>query len=416
MPSQPFAVVGISQLVSMEGPEGPRTGAAMSEIGLVEDASLLVRDGQIAAFGPRSLVEIPDGYAMFDVGNRLVTPGLIDAHAHPVFVGNRATEFEMRASGKSYQEIAAAGGGIQSSVRSTREAGEEDLIADGRDHLDWMLRCGTTTAEAKSGYGLTLEDELKMLRAIRTLSNDGPIELIPTFLGAHAIPSQFAGDPSACIANIVQEILPTVAERQLAKYVDIFVEQGYFTSECARLLADEAHRWDLGLRMHVDQLSESGGAELAAELRAKTADHLEQTESDGIRALAEASVQPVLLPASVYGLGLTRYANARAMIESGLAVVLATDFNPGSSPSPSLPMAMSLACTQMKMTPAECLTATTHNAALSLDLQDRGGLTVGKRADFVVWDCRDFRELPYWFGVELSSAVFIRGELVYQRN
>lgn len=387
----------------------------MQDLGEIHSGTLLIKDGLIEAVGPASSITIPSGYELLDVGGRLVTPGLIDAHAHPVFAANRAAEFEMRAEGRSYQEISSAGGGIQSTVRRTQEASEEELLQSACDHAAWMLRCGTTTSEAKSGYGLTLDDELKILRTIRRLSKVSPIEFIPTFLGAHAIPEQFLGDPGTCLSCVIDEMLPVIAAENLAKFVDIFVEDRYFTHDCARRLAAAAQRKRLGLRMHVDQLTDNGGATLAADLNAKTADHLEQTGPEGIRALAKADIQPVLLPASVYGLGLKKYPDARAMIEAGLAVVLATDFNPGSSPTPSLPMAMSLACTQMHMTPAECLTATTINAAQSLNLDDRGVLEHGKRADFVVWDCQDFRELPYWFGIELAQAVSILGELVLER-
>ncbi len=415
MPSQPFAVVGISQLVTMSGPRRPRTGSEMRELSEIESATLLVKSGLIESAGPSSSIKIPNGYELLDVGGRLVTPGLIDAHSHPVFAGNRAAEFELRTQGRSYQEIAAAGGGIRSTVRLTQEASEDELLDSAKDHAVWMLRCGTTTAEAKSGYGLTLEDELKLLHVIRRLNEETPIEFVPTFLGAHALPEKFGGDSRACVSVVIDEMLPAVARQGLAKFVDIFVEERYFTHDCARRLAKAAASHGMGLRMHVDQITDNGGAKLAAELNAKTADHLEQTGSEGIAAIARAGVQPVLLPASVYALGLQKYPDARAMIHAELAVVLASDFNPGSSPTPSLPMSMSLACTQMKMTPAECLTATTVNAAHSLDLTDRGTLEHGQRADFVVWDCKDYRELPYWFGVETTQAVFVKGELAFER-
>lgn len=415
MPSQPYAVVGISQLVTMAGPERPRTQASLQDTGAIPSGTLLVKEGHIEAAGPAASIKIPSGYEVLDVGGRLVTPGLIDSHAHPVFAGNRSWEFEMRALGKSYQDIAKAGGGIRSTVEQTQRSSEDELLTASRVHLDWMLRCGTTTSEAKSGYGQSLEDELKMLRVMESLSSEGPIDLIATFLGPHAIPPRFEGDPSLCIQEIIEVMLPEVAKQGVARFVDIFVEDRYFTHDCARSFARAARGFGFGLRMHVDQLTDNGGAGLAAELNANTADHLEQTDGAGIAALASAHVQPVLLPASVYGLGLARYPEARKMIEAGLAVVLATDFNPGSAPTPSLPMAMSLACTQMEMTPAECLNAVTVNAAHSLGLSDRGSLEHGQRADFVVWDCQDFREIPYWFGLELAQAVFIRGELVLQK-
>ena len=265
--------------------------------------------------------------------------------------------------------------------------------------------------EAKSGYGLSLEEELKILRVIRRLNETTPIEFVPTFLGAHAVPEEFAGRPNEYANCVIGEMLPEVVRQELAEYCDIFCERGYFDVAATRRVFTAAKGAGLQLRMHADQLTNSGGAALAAELGAVTADHLEQTEEEGIAAMKAAGVQPVLLPASVYSLGKTRYPKARAMIDARLAVVLATDFNPGSSPTPSLPMVMSLACTQMRMTPAECLTSVTVNAASSLGRDGQiGSLEAGKRADFVVCDCEDYRELAYWFGLPLIHSVYIEGK------
>ncbi|HEY9283340.1 MAG TPA: imidazolonepropionase, partial [Pyrinomonadaceae bacterium] len=321
-----------------------------------------------------------------------------------------------RARGETYQEIAAAGGGIRATVRVTREAGEDDLVESARRYAEWFLRCGTTTVEAKSGYGLSVGDELKMLRAIRRLDAETPLRYVPTFLGAHDVPDEYRARRDEYVDLIINEMLPRVSAEGLAEFCDVFCEGRVFTvGESRRILAAAKGR-GLGLRVHADQLSLSGGALLAAELGAATADHLEHADAAGIRALKAANVQPVLLPGSVYALGSRQYPAARAMIEAGLAVVLATDFNPGSSPTPSMTMILSLAATHLKMTPAEAITAATINAAYSLGRGDRAGsLEAGKRADFVVHDCADYRELAYFFGVEHARAVYAGGRPAYVR-
>ncbi|MGH9803177.1 MAG: imidazolonepropionase, partial [Blastocatellia bacterium] len=349
---------------------------------------------------------------VIDAGNRIVLPGFVDAHTHPVFAGNRAGEFEMRASGATYQQIALAGGGIRSTVRKTRAASEDELVAAGKRYAEWFLRCGTTTVEAKSGYGLTTEDELKMLRAIRRLSEETPLNYVPTFLGAHVVPDEFKDNSSAYVDLIVEEMLPRVAEEKLAEFCDVFCEQGAFSVEESRRILTAAKRLGLKLRVHADQLSLSGGSALAAELGAVTADHLEQADQSAISNLKAQSVQPVLLPASVLMIGSHHYANARAMIEAGLAVVIATDFNPGSSPVASMLLVLTLASTQMKMTPAEAISAATINAAYSLGRGNEiGSLEPGKRADFVIHDCDDYRELAYFAGLEHPLSVFVGGKL-----
>jgi imidazolonepropionase len=398
-----FAVVNCSELVTLAGPARPRVCAEMRELGVIRDGALIVRDGLVEYAGPRR--EIDSQLPIIDAGNRVVMPGFVDAHTHPVFAGNRADEFEKRSSGVTYQEISAAGGGIRSTVRKTRAASEDELFCAASRYTQWFLRGGTTTIEAKSGYGLTFDDEMKLLRVIRRM---GPLRTIPTFLGAHEIPDEYRGKREEYIDLVIHEMLPEA--RKLAGYCDIFCEPHVFPVDDARriLLAAKAHGFKL--RMHVDQLGNSGGAQLAAELGAVTADHLEHTDGAGIAAMREAGVQPVLLPGSVYALGSRRYPDARAMIEAGLAVVLATDFNPGSSPTPSMPMILSLASTQMKMTPAESISAATINAAYSLNLGDQiGSLEPGKRADFVIHDCVDHRELAYFFGIQSATAVYIGG-------
>ena len=375
-----------------------------------------MRDGTIVVTGRSDEIEkqMPGDSEVVDAKGRVVLPGFVDAHTHPVFGGNRVDEFEMRARGSSYEEIAASGGGICSTVRKTRAATEDELLVQARKHAQWFLRGGTTTVEAKSGYGLSVEEEIKILRVIRRLNQESAIEFVPTFLGAHAIPEEFRGAPEQYVALVIHKMLPRVAEEQLAESCDIFCERGYFDLADSERILRAAQEHGLRLRMHVDQLTDSGGAFLAARLRAATADHLEQANAAEIAALAEAGVQPVLLPGSVYSLGKSRYPRAREMIEAGLAVVLATDFNPGSSPTASMQMVLSLAATQMKMTPAESVTAATINAAYSLNRGDKiGSLEAGKRGNFVLYDCEDYRELAYYFGVPLTHSVYVRGERVF---
>jgi len=340
----------------------------------------------------------------------VVLPGFVDAHTHPVFAGTRVDEFEERSKGATYQEIAARGGGIQSTVNHTRAASVDELVATGRRYAEWFLRGGTTTVEAKSGYGLSLEDELKILRAIKRLDRETPLRYVPTFLGAHSVPPEYRARRDEYVALIVDEMLPQVAQQKLAEFCDVFCEEKVFTTDESWKILSAARCHGLGLRIHADQLSFSGGAKLAAELGTVTADHLEHTDTAGIAALKGACVQPVLLPGSVYTLGSSRYPAAREMIDAGLAVVLATDFNPGSSPTPSMTMILSLAATHMKMTPAEAITAATINGAYSLNRGDQlGSLEPGKIADFVIHDCDDYRELAYFFGIESPWQVFSRG-------
>ncbi|HTB18973.1 MAG TPA: imidazolonepropionase [Bryobacteraceae bacterium] len=409
------AVTNCAQLVTLAGAAGARTGPAMRELAILPDGAMLIENGRIAQVGTRAEIEalIAPGDGVIDAGRRVVLPGFVDAHTHPVFAGNRAAEFEQRIEGASYAGIAAAGGGIRSSVRATRAASEEQLLAAAQKYAGWFLAGGTTTIEAKSGYGLTVEDECKLLRAIHGIKN---LRTVPTFLGAHEIPDEYRGRPAAYADLVIHEMLPRVVREQLAEYCDVFCEPGVFSIEESRRVLGAARTLGLGLRMHADQLSDSGGAVLAAELGAATADHLEHTSARGIRALQSAGVQPVLLPGSVYALGWARYPNAREMIDAGLAVVLATDFNPGSSPTPSMPMILSLACTQMKMTPAEGITAATINAACSLGRgHEIGSLEPGKQADFVIHDCGDYREIAYFFAAPLVEAVYIQGQPVWGR-
>jgi imidazolonepropionase len=415
----PLAVVNCGQLVTLAGPARARVRQELRELSIIEHGAMLVRDGAIERVGSQALLTplITSDYEVVDAGQRMVLPGFVDAHTHPVFAGTRVDEFEQRTAGATYEEIAAAGGGIRSTVRMTRAASEDDLFQIAKQRAAWFLRGGTTTVEAKSGYGLSLDDELKMLRVIRRLNSAGPLRYLPTFLGAHEVPDEYRGRASQYVDLVIDHMLPRVASEKLAEYCDVFCEPSVFDVPSSRKVLKAAKALGLGIRVHADQLSRSGAAQLAAELGANTADHLEQVDEAGIRALAEAGVQPVLLPASVYCLGRHTFPPARQMIDAGLAIVLATDFNPGSSPTPSIPFVLSLASTQMRMTPAEAITATTINAAYSLGRGGQiGSLEAGKRADFVVHDCIDYREISYFVGVESAHAVYIDGQCAYRRH
>ena len=407
-----LAVLHASQVVTLSGPKRPRIGAEMSELAIISDGGMLIRDGKIESVGPSAEIEKNVGdEEIVDAGGRVVMPGFVDAHTHLVFAGNRLDDFERRSRGETYEQIAKAGGGIWSTVQKTRAASELDLLTHAKKHANWLLSCGTTTVEAKSGYGLTVEDELKLLRVMRQLKEEARLEIVPTFLGAHAVPRELS--PDEYLDIVITEMLPRVTAEKLAEFCDVFCERGYFNIDQSRKILSAAKKVGLSLRGHVDQLTNSGGAKLMAEMGATTADHLEQTDEQGIAALKKANVQPVLLPGSVYALGSSRYPRAREMIEAGLAIVLATDFNPGSSPTPSMPMVLSLACTQMKMSSAEAITASTLNAAYSLNRGDKiGSLEPGKLANFAIFDCEDYRELAYWFGIPQTNSVYVRGACV----
>jgi imidazolonepropionase len=415
-------VKNANQLLTL-GSQGksPRTGSKMEDLGLIIDGAVAAVQGQIVAVGTTK--EVAGAFlagsetTVIDARGKVVMPGFVDPHTHPVFAGTREQEFELRIKGASYQEIAAAGGGIRSSVRSLRQATKDQLREEAWPRLDRMLSLGTTTIEAKSGYGLSLLDEMKSLEVIADLNENHPMDLIPTFLGAHEVPDEYRQNRGEYIRQVQEEMIPQVAQRQLAEFCDIFCEEGVFDVQESRQILTAAKGARLKLKLHADELAASGGSLLAAEMGAVSADHLVFVDDAGIRSMAGAGVIPVLLPGTTFSLGLDRYAPARKMIEAGLPVALATDLNPGSCMTESMPMIITLACLQMKMTPAEAITAATINAAHAVDRGNLlGSLETGKRADLVVWDMPNYQVLPYHFGVNLVDTVVKSGRVAYRQG
>ena len=410
-------LTGCGQLVTMAGP-APRRGRALGEVGAMKDGAVLVREGRIVAAGPRAQVEkaaAARGAKKVDLGGRVVTPGLVDAHTHLVFAASRAAEYEQRIAGATYEQIAETGGGILSSVRALRAAPDDALATTARARLARMAAHGTTTAEAKTGYGLDFENELRTLKLLRRLNEEQAVEIVPTLLAAHVVPPEFRqpGGADEYVNRIVRLILPAAALEGLAEYCDVFVERGAFTVTQARRVMAAARALGLKLRLHAEQLARTGGASLAVEVEAASVDHLDFVNGADIRALAASDVACVMVPGCSFHLGLARYAPARKLIDAGAIVALATDCNPGTSPTLSLPMAMSLACTQMRMTPGEALAACTINAAYSLGRAERiGSIETGKDADLAVFDVEDYREIPYYFGVNHCARTFKRGQTI----
>jgi len=418
-------IANARQLVTLEpagarsrgGRASARRGKEMSQLGVIRDGAVAVRGDRIVSVGPSRDVlartRLAEGGELLDASGKVVCPGFVDCHTHAVFAGQRALEFEMRLQGSSYMEIAARGGGILSSVRAFRKAGRAELLAWASRRLDRMLELGTTTVEIKSGYGLSLQGELKALEVAKVLSESHAMGIVPTFLGAHEVPEELRGRKSEYVRNIVEEQIPLVSRKKLARFCDVFCEKGVFTVGESREILGAGMAHGLRPKLHAEEFARTGGAMLAAELGAVSADHLLKASLADVRALRDAGVVAVLLPGTSFSLGLGRYARAREMIETGLPVALATDCNPGSSMTESMQMTMTLACVEMRMTAAEALTASTINAAFALALgTERGSLAAGKRADVVVLDAEDYREVPYHYGVSNVCHVVKNGRVV----
>lgn len=397
---------GIGELGTPIGQE-PKRGAGQGELTVVRDAYVLVRDGRISEVGAGRWPRFAG--PTLDAEGRTVTPGLVDPHTHAVFAGNRVQEFLARARGERY-----TGGGILTTVQAVREAPEGELVRLARPRLLRMLELGTTTVEIKSGYGLTTADELKMLRAIRRLGEELPLTLVPTFLGAHAFPPEVSREDY--IRRVVEEMIPVVAGTGLARFCDVFCDQGFYTVEEARTILLAARAAGLGVKIHADELAWVGAAELAGELSATSAEHLLHVSQSGIEAMAHAGTVAVLLPGTAFVLD-EPWPPARDLIAAGVPVALGTDFNPGSSPVASLPLILALAVLRMGMSPAEALVAATLNAAAAIGLADRvGSLEPGKQADLVVWDAESYEEIPYWIGQNLAWAVVARGRVGWRSS
>lgn len=410
-----FLLHNIGQLVTCAGP-GPKTGEAMKEIGLVEGGAVAAFQGQIIAAGAeqgvRAAIELAPDAVVLDAGGRVVVPGLVDCHTHAVYAGHRAGEFALKLAGVSYLDILKQGGGINTTVRHSRAATDAELTAQTAARLATMLAHGTTTVEVKSGYGLSTAEELRQLAIIGELAAAGTQDIVATFMGAHAIPAEYKHDPEAYVALVADEMLPRVAAQGIARYCDVFCEAGVFTVPQSRRILATAREHGLGLRIHAEEIQETGGALLAGELGAATAEHLLYVSDAGIKALAAAGTTAVLLPGTSFYLR-ERYAPARDLIAAGVPVALATDANPGSCPNENLQLVINIACLYLRLTPEEALTAVTVNAAHALGLGARvGSLEAGKQADMVVLDCRDWRYPAYHFGVNLARTVVKKGRIV----
>lgn len=409
-------VQNIGQLVTMEGPNRPRKGAEMNELIVHKQAAFAVSNGRVTWMGTDQEAASIQAKERVDAEGRLVTPGLVDPHTHLVFGGSRENEVALKLQGLSYLEILEKGGGILSTVRSTRETTKNNLIEKAEKHLNRFLSYGVTTLEAKSGYGLDHETELKQLEVVKVLKDRHPIELVATFLGAHAIPEEFMGNPEGFLESM-GELFEVIKSRGLADFVDIFCETGVFSVEASRRYLIKAKEMGFGVKLHADEIDPLGGAELAAELGAITGDHLVAMSKEGVQRLAESETIATFLPGTTFYLGKDHYAPARAFIEAGGACALATDFNPGSSVTENLQLIMSLAMLKLKMTPEEIWNAVTINAAFAIGKgQEAGQLIVGRPADFVIWDAANYVYIPYHYGVSHTHSVYKKGALVYAKG
>jgi len=410
-----------SELVTLTGSKKPRIKDEMKELGIIEDGCLAIEGNKIIAVGRTKEVEkrvdMNKETKIIDASGKTVMPGFVDPHTHLIFAGSREDELTLKSKGATYLEILERGGGILSTVRKTRVASKEDLMKSAKRRLDTMLRFGTTTAEVKSGYGLTTEDEIKCLEVIKELNDIHPIDLVPTFLGAHSIPPEYKdkNDGDEYIDLIINKMLPIINERRLAEYCDVFCEKDVFSIAQSRRLLTDAKDFGLKAKIHADEITDLGGAELAAEIGAKTADHLLRSSNHGIKAMVKKGVIGVLLPAVPFALMEKEYADARKMIDNGLAIALATDLNPNCW-TESMQFIIALACYQMKMSIEEAITASTINAAHAIDrADDIGSLEVGKKGDIIILDVPNHKHLPYHFGVNLVEKVIKKGRVVVDR-
>jgi imidazolonepropionase len=414
-----WLITGCSQLLTLRG-SVPRRGRALADLGIIRDGGLVIHDDRIVAVGSRRRIESARRTRRaekLDLGGRVVLPGFVDSHTHLIFPSSRAAEYEQRIRGAGYEQIAKSGGGIRSSVQALRRAPAKELKLRAMTDLEQFARHGTTTIEAKSGYGLDWESELKILKILYELHQEQPIDVAATFLGAHVVPPEFKGRADAYVNLLVKKWIPNVAMAGLAEFCDVFCDRGAFTVPQARKILMAGRSCGLVPRLHAEQLAHTGAARLAIELQAASADHLERVDRADIHALALSNVVCTLLPGCCFHLGLAHYGPARELIKAGAIVGLATDFNPGTSPTVSMPMILSLACTQMRMTPAEAISAATINPAYSLRQHDRvGSLEVGKYADLAAFDVADYREIPYYFGVNLCSLTMKRGTVIHSNN
>ena len=416
--SHPMIFTNASQVVTCAGAARARRGSEMADAGVQTGVSVCIDADRIAGVGPLEdlRAQFP-GAREIDCRGGVITPGLVDSHTHGVFGRPRYDEQEMRAAGLDYMEIARRGGGIHSSVRDLRTQSEDTLFELARARLLRLASFGTTTVEVKSGYGLTLADELKTLRVIARLAEELPLRIVPTFLGAHEIPLEHRGSAESrqsYIDILIHEMIPAVAAGKLARFADVFCETGVYTVDESRAILSAAWNAGLLIKLHADELTSSGGAELAASLGATSADHLAAISDAGISALAQSSTVATLLPGTMLFLGKTKHAPARRLIDAGVPVALATDFNPGTSPTPNLPLVLTLGVSQLHLSVAEAVIAATVNGAAALALADRiGQIAPGFSADLAVFDVRDVRELPYWYGDNRCVATFARGKACY---